>query len=273
MPTAGGLDKALRRGAEIGCTAVQVFTSNPRMWKAPALTEDTIAAFDLARKETRIQAIASHDTYLVNLCATSDEIREKSIASLIAELGRCAQLAIPWVVSHIGAHMGQGEVAGMRLAAENMVQVLEATPASVMLLMETTAGQGTTLNWRFEHLAQLLEFVEGNARVGVCLDTCHVFAAGYDIRTPEGYEATFTEFSRTVGIERLKVIHCNDSKMPLGSKRDRHEHLGEGEIGPAAFQLLVKDSRFESVPIIVETPDAETEHQRNVASLWNWSRS
>jgi deoxyribonuclease-4 len=267
MPGTKGPAKAIRAGKEIGCTAVQVFTSSPQNWKEPELTDKGVADFDAARRDTGIDVIVSHDGYLINLCAPNPELREKSIEGLKGEMRRCSRYGIRWTVSHIGAHVGQGEEEGLRLAAEGIKRVLAETPSEVTLLMETTAGQGSSLNYRFEHLARLLELCSGDPRLCVCMDTCHIFAAGYDIRTPETYEATMAEFGRVVGFDRLRAVHCNDSKKAFGSRVDRHEHIGKGSIGPEAFRLLLRDSRFESIPILLETPEAETMHAVNLKTL------
>ena len=275
MPTAGGLHKAIRRGAEIGCTAVQVFTSSPQTWHAKPITEELVENLALALEETGIERskTVSHDSYLINLCAPVEEKRAQSMNGLKSELVRCSQLGIPYVVSHMGAHMGQGEEAGLALVAEAALQIMDDTPDDVSILMETTAGQGSSLNYRFEHLAKILELTHAPDRLCICLDTCHIFAAGYDIRTKETYESTFAEFDRLIGCDRIKVVHCNDSKKAWGSRVDRHEHLGDGEIGPVAFQCLVKDSRFENTPIVVETPDADEMHAENVRRLWDWAQA
>lgn len=267
MPTSGGLHLALQRGREIGCTAVQVFTSSPRQWKAKPLADEAVERFQQAQAATGIDCVVSHDSYLVNLCATNDEIRAKSIEGLKAEVERCARLGIRWVVSHMGSHLGAGEEAGLQAVAEGARRVFEETSDSVTLLMETTAGQGSALNYRFEHLATLIESLQGHPRLGVCLDTCHLFAAGYDLRDRESYEATFSELERWVGLDRVKAIHANDSKKGLGSRVDRHAHIGEGEIGIEAFRLLVNDPRWIEVPILLETPDAETMHKVNLERL------
>lgn len=269
MPTAGRLDKAIHNGKAIGCTAVQVFTSSPQQWRAKEVTEEMAAAFKTALAETGITSVVSHDSYLVNLSALDPEMRAKSREGLKNELRRCAKYGIPYAVSHIGAHMGQGTDAGLKIAAEGLREVLGDTPESVTLLMETTAGQGSVLNSKFEELALLLEALKGHKRLGVCLDTCHIFVAGYDIRDRETYEATFVEFDRVVGLDRLKAIHCNDSKKGLGSHADRHEHIGKGEISEEAFRLLVNDPRFENVPILLETPEADTMHVVNLKLLWD----
>lgn len=267
MPTSGGLHLALQRGREIGCTAVQVFTSSPQQWKAKPLADEAVERFQQAQAATGIDCVVSHDSYLVNLCATNDEIRAKSIEGLKAEIERCARLGIRWVVSHMGSHLGAGEEAALQAVAEGARRVFEETSDSVTLLMETTAGQGSALNYRFEHLATLLESLQGHPRLGVCLDTCHLFAAGYDLRDRESYEATFSELERWVGLDRVKAIHANDSKKGLGSRVDRHAHIGEGEIGIEAFRLLVNDPRWIEVPILLETPDAETMHKVNLERL------
>lgn len=267
MPTAGGLGKAVRRGFDIGCTTVQVFTSSPQQWKAKEVTDAMVDDLGSTEAETGIRALVSHDSYLINLCAPDDELRAKSMAGLTGEIMRCARYGIPLVVSHMGAHVGQGEEVGLTRVAEATLAVLAETPDSVTLLMETTAGQGSCLNWRFEQLATVLDLCRRPARLGVCVDTCHIFAAGYDIRTPEAYAATFAEFDRVVGIDRIRAIHANDSKHGLGSRKDRHEHIGKGEIGLEAFRCLVNDPRFENVPIVLETPDAETHHAENLAVL------
>lgn len=272
MPTGKGLGDAIRRGKAIGCTAVQVFTSSPQQWKAKPVEQAQIDDFQAALHETGIDrtATVSHDSYLINLCAPDPEKRAMSLAGIKGEISRCAAYGIPYVVSHVGAHMGQGVEAGLAAAAESLLEVLADTDPSVTVLMETTAGQGSSLNSKFEEIAALLELTKRPERLQVCLDTCHIFAAGYDIRTPETYEATFSLFDGLIGCDAIRVIHCNDSKKPFASRLDRHENLGDGEIGPTAFQCLVSDPRFEKTPIVVETPDAETMHEVNVKRLWTW---
>lgn len=271
MPTAGGLGTAVRKGHAIGCTAVQVFTSNPQTWRAKEITEKDIRELDEARAETGIDCVVSHDSYLVNLASPDDENRAKSEAALIGELTRCSRLGIRWAVSHMGAHMGQGVEVGQQRVAESALRVLEQTPDDVMLLMETTAGQGSVLNSRFEELGELLRLCDGHPRLGVCVDTCHLYVAGYDWTTAEGYDAMWTQFDRLIGLSLLKAIHVNDSKKGLGSRVDRHEHIGLGAIGAAAFARLMVDPRFADIPFLLETPEAETMHAENVAKLWELS--
>jgi deoxyribonuclease IV len=268
MPIKGGLGIAVRSGKSIGCTAVQVFTSSPQQWAAKPVTDEMAADFQAAKAETGIDVVVSHDSYLVNLCAPADEARAKSIEGLKGELRRCDKYGIKWVVSHIGSHTGQGVDEGLRVSAESVKEVLADTPEDVMLLAETTAGQGSALDSKFEEIAKLFELTGNPSRLGVCLDTCHIFVAGYDIRTHETYEKTFAEFDRIVGIDKLKAIHCNDSKKDLGSRVDRHEHIGQGFIGPTAFEALVNDPRFFNIPILLETPEAPEGHEMNLKKLW-----
>ena len=273
MPTSGGLGNAIRSGKAIGCTAVQVFTNSPQQWRAKPITPEMVTDFRLALSETGIEKVVSHDSYLVNLCSPEPTKRQQSIDGLSSELERCHAYGIPFAVSHMGAHMGQGEDEGLRAVAESALIVLDRTPGDVTILMETTAGQGTSLDYKFEHLAKILELTKGHARLCVCLDTCHIFAAGYDIRSKEGFLETFDEFARIIGFDRLKAVHCNDSKNPFGSRKDRHENIGEGEIGPVPFELLVNDSRFDEIPILLETPDAPEGHAINLDRLKSYQLS
>lgn len=268
MPTSGGgLGAAIRAGKAIGCTAVQVFTSSPQQWRSKDVTPEMVSDFKSALAETGIESVVSHDSYLINLCSVDPELKEKSFFGLKGEIERCAAYGIPYVVSHMGASKGQTEEEGLVGIAEATGRLLDETPDSVTLLMETTAGQGSSLNYRFEHLATILDHLKGHPRLAVCLDTCHVFVAGYDIRTDENYDLVFGGFDQMIGLDRLKAIHCNDSKKGLGSKVDRHEHIGEGEIGTTPFRRLVNDPRFERVPILLETPDAPEGHKRNLKTL------
>lgn len=262
----GGLGNGLRLGKELGCTAVQVFTSSPQQWYAKPIEPSAVEDFKRARVETGITSVVSHDSYLINLCAQDPELATKSEKGLQGEIGRCMTYGIGHVVSHIGSYKGQDQGQCLLRVSEAIKRILSET-ADVTLCMETTAGQGSSLNSRFEELAMILELCQGHERLAVCLDTCHIFAAGYDLRTPETYAATFSEFSKIVGMDRLQVIHCNDSKRELGSKVDRHEHIGKGELGETPFKLLVNDPRFEHVPILLETNEADTMHKVNLDTL------
>ncbi len=270
MPTSGGLYKSLLAGKEISCSAVQLFTSSPRQWSHPPLTDAEVEAFRAAREQTGMAFACAHDSYLINLAAPSSDVLERSRKAFRGELDRANELGLPWVVTHMGAHLDQGEEAAVARLIESLQRILEETEAegyTAGIALETTAGQGTGLGYRFEQLAQVLNGVGAHPRLGVCLDTCHVFAAGYDLRDEAAYELTWAAFETLIGFDRLKIIHANDSKKPLGSRVDRHEHIGEGEIGIAAFARLVTDPRLLHVPIIIETPDSETMHAVNLARL------
>lgn len=265
VPIKGGLGTAVRAGHAMGCTALQVFTSSPRQWYSAPVSDEQVLDFQRAREDTGIVDVVSHDSYLINLCAPTPEIAKKSFQGLKGEIERCARYGIDRVVSHLASYKGQDPGETLLVVAERVLEVLAETPDSVTLLMETTAGQGSSINSRFEEMAILLEQTKGHPRLGVCLDTCHVFAAGYDIRTDEGYAKTFAQFDALVGLDRLRAIHVNDSLKPFGSRVDRHADIGEGEIGPRAFELLVNDERFRRVPMLLET-DAER-HQENLDRL------
>jgi len=267
MPTSGGLGNAIRNGKTIGCTAVQVFTSSPQQWKSKPVSDEMAADFRSACSDTGITQVVSHDSYLINLCAPDPEKRIQSIEGIKGEMERCHKYGIAYVVSHMGAHVGQGEEAGLAAVVESTRQVLDETPESVTICMETTAGQGTSLMAKFEQLELIIEQLKGHRRLSICLDTCHIFVAGYDIRTEEAFLNTFAEFERILGFDRLKVVHCNDSKKGLGTKVDRHANIGQGEIGATAFQLLVNDKRFERIPILIETPTENEGHEKDILLL------
>ncbi|HSV72198.1 MAG TPA: deoxyribonuclease IV [Chthonomonadales bacterium] len=268
MPCVGGLASSLYAGRRIGCDAVQLFTGSPRQWSVPALEDEAIEAFHAARIESGVRFTVAHDSYLINLAAPDAHILDRSRKALSRELDRANALGIPWVVTHLGAHLQSGEEQGLdRLVESIRLELDRSEGLATGIALETTAGQGTALGWRFEHIARVFDAVGDHPRLSACLDTCHVFAAGYDLRTPEAYHATVAEFDRVVGLRRLSVIHANDARKPLGSRVDRHEHLGDGEIGIEAFALLARDARLWHVPIIVETPESETMHEVNLGRL------
>jgi len=268
MPTTGGLHRAITSGHEIGCTAVQLFTTSPRQWRARPLSKEEIVAFDEARRQTGIDTIISHDSYLINLAAPDEDVLQRSREAFLDELRRAEALNIPWVVTHMGAYLNSSEEAGLATLGESVRFLLQQTEGlRVGIALETTAGQGTNLGYRFEHLARIIDMAGGSERIGVCFDTCHVFVAGYDIRTPEALSATLDEFDRIIGLQRLKVIHVNDAKKPLGSRVDRHEHIGEGELGVETFRILLHEPRIAHVPVILETPEPEKMHPVNLQRL------
>ena len=259
MSIVGGVSQALRRGMETGCDVIQLFTKNAMQWRARPLTQDDRAAFQQARHETQVRPIAVHDSYLINLASLDERLYGRSLEALWEEMQRTESLGIPYLVLHPGSHRGDGEQQGIDRIARGINLIhQQGAEMKVMILMETTAGQGATLGNRFEHFARIIERIGEDKRVGVCLDTCHVFAAGYDISTPQGYEATVEEFERVIGLERLKVIHLNDSKGTLGARVDRHEHIGKGHLGLDAFRRLLQDPRLAHLPFILETPKAKT---------------
>ncbi len=267
MPIKNGLGGAVRQGKRIGCTAIQVFTKSPQLWKSKPISDEMVADYKLACSETGISSVMCHDSYLINLSAAGEELREKSIAGLTDEMNRCAQYGITMLNSHIGAHVGQGYDEGVRLAVAGAKRALADSDPSVLLVMETTAATGTSLGGTFEILREVLDGLHGDKRVAVCVDTCHIFAAGYDIRTAEAFNETFAKFDEVVGFDRLVGVHCNDSIGAFGSKKDRHAQLGSGEIGEEAFRLLVNDPRFEKIPILLETPMENEGHERDLAKL------
>jgi deoxyribonuclease-4 len=255
----------------VGCDTIQVFTKSNRQWRAKRLSDQEVAAFKANLAATGIGPVVAHDCYLVNLAAPRRAVWKKSVAAFRVELERAERLAIPFLVTHPGSHAGAGETEGMRRVAEAVNELHASLPGyRVRILLETTAGQGSSLGHRFEQLAAILANVEQSARVGICLDTCHLFAAGYNIRTRDGYRKTLNELDACLGLERLQAIHLNDSKGGLGCRVDRHEHIGEGRLGLAPFRLLLNDSRLRRVPMILETPkddDFVTADRRNLARL------
>lgn len=268
MPTNGGLASALTSGAEIGCTAIQLFTANPKQWQHAPLSDDDVESFLSAREATGIAFACAHDSYLINLAAPDQKIHSSSLRAFRREIERAHRLGIPWVVTHMGAHVESGEEAGLERLTRSVRQLLDETDGmSAGIALETTAGQGTGLGYTFEQLGRVLDGVGDHPRLGVCLDTCHVFAAGYDLTTEEGYLDLWQQFEMLVGLRRLRILHCNDAKKPLGSRVDRHEHIGQGRIGLEPFRWMVNDPKLSGLPFIVETPDAETMHKVNLETL------
>jgi deoxyribonuclease IV len=257
MSIAGGIHNAFGHGERAGCRALQVFLKNSNQWQAKPLTDQDAALYEEARVRSGIHPVIAHSSYLINLASPEPELNRKSREAFAEELRRANFLGIPWVVIHPGAHMGAGESSGIRLVAQALQWVLDLVEPPAGVLLENTAGQGTTLGRSFEQLAAILEGLRENARVGVCLDTCHLFAAGYDIRTRETYGKTLAACAGLVGIDRVRAFHLNDSRRELGSRVDRHEHIGKGHIGLEAFRVLLNDKRFDDVPKVLETPKGQ----------------
>lgn len=252
---AGGLENALYTASELNCEAAQIFTKNARSWKEPQLTTEQVERFLNARQETGLAFVASHCTYLINIATADREKRQKSLASLHAEMERSGRLGLDAVVLHPGAHLGQGIEAGMETAHRTLEQVLARDNGSFpTLLLETTAGTGTSLGSSFEQIGQLVQRLDHHPKVAVCLDTSHVFAAGYDIRTRDTLSRTLDDFHRHIGLSRLHLIHLNDSRPELGSRKDRHEHIGKGKIGLEGFRAVMSAPGLARVPKILETP-------------------
>lgn len=255
MSISGGVFGALLEGEKIGCSTIQMFIKSSNQWQAKPLNEQEIEKFHQERKRTKIEPIIAHNSYLVNLASPDRGLLKKSKNAMSIELERCENLFIPYLVIHPGSHMGDGEKRGIKRIADSINWLLDRTPEEgVMILLETTAGQGNSIGYRFEQMAEVIKSVENKKRMGVCFDTCHAFAAGYDIRDKQTYEKTWKEFDNILGIENLRVIHMNDSKKKLGSKIDRHEHIGKGQIGLAGFKLFMNDERWKNIPKILETP-------------------
>jgi deoxyribonuclease-4 len=255
MSIAGGVDLAVGRGADVGCDTIQIFTKSSNQWKAKPLAPEEVLRFKAGLVERRIAPAVAHDCYLINLASPDDALYEKSIASFGEELDRCEILGVPYLVTHPGSHVGSGEEAGISRIAGALDRLLHDRPGQrVRVLLETTAGQGSSVGHKFEHLRAILDRLASPERVGVCIDTCHVFAAGYDLRTEKSYHEVMTSFDRIVGLDRVRAFHLNDCKKDLGCRVDRHEQIGAGYLGADAFRWLMNDPRFDDVPMILETP-------------------
>lgn len=260
MSIAGGVDKALIHGAKIGCDTIQIFTKNASQWRARELSKEEISRFKANQKETGISPVVAHDSYLINIASPDDTAYEKSHEALLIEMKRAEALSLPYLVIHPGAHVGSGEENGLKRIANGLNSLHEKTEGfKAKILLETTAGQGTTLGHCFEHFAAILEKVKSKKKLGICFDTAHAFASGYNIKTKKGYAETMKTFDGIIGIEKIKVFHINDSKKPLGSRVDRHEHIGKGFIGKDGFKHLLRDERFTGLPMILETPKQSDE--------------
>lgn len=265
---AGGVSRAFQRAADIGATAVQIFTKNANRWQANPLPDKELQAFAAAWKTSDVTSVIAHDSYLINLAAPEGENRTRSMAAFIDEMERCAQLGITGLVMHPGAHLDAGEAIGVQRIAEALRSIFAAAPPQVTILLENTAGQGSYLGYRFEHLAAIMEQVP-QGRFGVCLDTCHAFAAGYDLSSAQGYQQVMEECERLIGVERIAAFHLNDSQKVQGSRVDRHAHIGQGHIALEAFASLMQDVRFAAVPKILETApgDNNCSHLEELALL------
>lgn len=271
MSIAGGVDKALLRGHEIGCDTIQIFTKNNNQWRAKPLTDREIKTYHQHRATTGIWPVVAHNGYLINVASPQGDLYRKSLEALRIEVERAAALEIPYLIMHPGAHIGTGEANGIKRVVHALDVILDCTNGfPVVICLETTAGQGSSLGYRFEHLAAIREGVTQRERVGVCVDTCHIFAAGYEIRGRKVYEQTMRHLDDMIGLKNIKCIHLNDSQRELGSRVDRHAHIGQGHIGLEGFRLVLNDPRFRNTPMILETPkgdDPPAADRRNLAVL------
>ena len=268
MSVSGGVSKAVDRARIHGCEALQIFTKNASQWRGKPLDASEVTAFRTRIEESGIHPVVSHASYLINLATTSELLRAQSLEAFIDELDRADTLGLMGVVIHPGTCTAGTEEEGLRLIAEAIRRALDARPChTTMVILEHTAGQGRTLGHRFEHLAAIIAHLQGSPRIGVCLDTCHLFASGYDITTDAGYRATFDAFERTIGFERLMAFHGNDSKKALGSRVDRHEHIGKGCIGEEPFRRLLHDRRFAGLPLLLETEKSKISDKPGMIAL------
>lgn len=267
VSAAGGVHKIFERGKALNCECLQLFTRAPSRWEANPLTDEQVALFRAARPKRKPLSVIAHDIYLNNLASEKDDIRRRSIETMVEELERCYRLGVDGLVCHLGSHPGGPEV-GLPRYAEAVREILERTEHSpTPILLETCAGQGACLGHQLEHLAAIIESNHEHPRLGVCVDTCHVFVAGYDLRAEEPYEKFWSDFGRLIGLSRLKAFHLNDTKKGLGSRVDRHEHIGKGEIGDPLFARLLKDARFDGLPAVIETPEFDSKARSNLRRL------
>lgn len=270
VSAAGGLHRALERGMRIGCNTIQVFTKNSNRWAARPILNEDIENYKTAQGNATIAPVVAHAAYLINLCAVTSPVLRRSCAAFADELRRCEAFGLHGLVLHPGAHMGKGVNEGIRRITESINAVHEKTPhVKTLTILETTAGQGTSVGYRFEQLRAIIEGIEEKDRVAVCIDTCHLFAAGYPIHSEAGWYSSMQEFADILGFSRLALIHVNDSRRELGSRIDRHEQIGKGRIGTQGFRMLMNDSRFAALPKILETEKSEDMHEdiENMAVL------
>jgi deoxyribonuclease IV len=268
LSIAGGLPRAVDRAEASGCQALQIFTKSAGQWRAREIPPEEVALFRRRVRQTKIRPVLAHNSYLINVAAADPALRRRSIDALGNELDRAEMLGVDGLVMHPGSYTSGTESAGLKLIADALAEILAARPdGRTRVLLEHTAGQGTNLGHRFEHLAEIIDLLGGSPRVGVCLDTCHLLTAGYDICTEDGYRETFSRFGTIVGFARLKAFHLNDSKKPCGSRVDRHEHIGKGCLGLAPFRRILNDPRFAKLPMLLETPKLDTPQSRRASDI------
>ena len=270
LSIAGGLPRAIDRAEASRCEALQIFTKSVGQWRARPIPDDEAALFRSRARDSGLPIVA-HNSYLINIAAADRTLRAKSVAALREEVDRAELLGLDGLVMHPGSYTTGSETEGLRLVAVGLAAIFRSRPRGrVRILLEHTAGQGTNLGHRFEQLAAIIERLDGAPRVGVCLDTCHLLAAGYDVCSEAGYSATFADFDRLIGLDRLALFHLNDSKKPCGSRVDRHEHIGRGHLGLEPFRWILTDPRFQSLPMVLETPKLETPESRRRSDADPW---
>lgn len=273
VSTAGGVSKGPVNAAELGVPAIQIFSKNQKQWVNKPFEDAELERWFTGLKEHGITHAISHAAYLINLCAPDPVNRAKSIAAYLDELQRGDQLGLISVVLHPGSHLETGEKEGLQRIADSLKEIFDKHPDGKSLcLLEVTAGQGSHLGYKFEHLAEMLYLTNAPTRMGICIDTCHIHAAGYDWTTDEGYDKVIGEFDKIVGVKQIKCFHLNDTKKPLGSRVDRHEDIGRGEIGANPFKRLIEDPRFKDIPGLLETPGELPDYARNLQTLYNLIR-
>ena len=271
LSIAGGLPRAVDRAVATRCEALQIFTKSVGQWRARPLPDDEVVLFRRRVAESGIRPVVAHNSYLINIAAATPALRLQSLGALREELDRADALGLDALVMHPGSFTTGSEEGGLQLIADGLRTLLADRPESrVTILLEHTAGQGTNLGHRFEHLASIIDRLDGSSRIGVCLDTCHLLTAGYDLCSVEGYRRTFREFDRVVGLDRIRLFHLNDSKKPCGSRVDRHEHIGKGCLGLEPFRRLLNDRRFAKLPMLLETPKLETPESRRRSDVDPW---
>jgi deoxyribonuclease-4 len=274
VPIAGGLDKALAWATRCGCTTIQIFSRSPRGGPPPKWSEEAVERFDRERRRAGIEPLTIHGPYIINLASPVPAMWNQSVGLCREEYARAVRLAADYLVTHVGSHRGEGEAAGIQRVAQALNRTLDGTTANVMILLENTAGSGQGIGYQFEQLAAIRDAVLANDRVGICLDTAHLFAAGYPIQTADGLEEVIAAFDRAVGLAHLRLIHLNDSKVPFGSRVDRHWHIGKGHIGLEAFRRLVNHPALREIPFILETPkNTDVEDRRNLSTVRRLARS
>jgi deoxyribonuclease-4 len=270
MSIAGSVGEAFLRGKRAGCECIQIFTKSARQWASKPYSEEEISVFKRNQRETGIELVIAHDSYLLNLGAPDRKLRKRSVAGFIDEIERCEVLGVPYLVAHPGSHVGSGEQAGIRTIAKSIDEAHASCKGfKTRVALEITAGQGTNLGYSFQQMAEIFDSVKESERLRLCFDTEHAFAAGYDLRDDQGYAQTMGELEESVGVDRVVAFHLNDSLKPFHSRVDRHEHIGKGHLGVEAFRRVLNDSRFAGIPMCLETPKGPDfkEDRENLATL------